>query len=500
MSKPNDSDPNPARFADSLPRSQGFYQAALLAAMGLGIVAVALGPIHRTFLHLPTDNNEGWNAYHAVIALSGGVLYPPVDSFISTNYPPLSFYVVGFVGQLLGDKIVAGRLISLAGLLMVAVNIYRLARLLGGERFFAGFSSMLFLLYIGTNASGYVAMNDPQWLGHAFVTSGALYFLRAQTRSRPIGYVLLSSLLCVAGVLVKQNLIALPLAIFVWSIFDDRRGLLAWTLLSLIIGLGLVALAMAFYGSMFLQDILLHPRVMSLRRFDSNVIRFVMPLAPLLLYAALLGALAWRDQRIRFALIYVVVAGALGLFFLSGELCDVNIIFDLIIALSISAGLFGSRLVSMFADDYRQLAPAAIALVIASVCLPTIAQALENSVELIREDRGQRQAYQGLIAEIARSKGPVACEMTSLCYWAGKSFELDAQNYLQKIKKGKVSPDLLRQRLDEGYYTYILATVLPKSTRLATTAFVGDELSRDVEEHYAVVRQVGDQLLLAPRR
>jgi uncharacterized membrane protein len=78
----------------------------------------------------------------------------PWIRFISTNYPPLSFYIVGFAGILTGDYIVAGRLISLVGLLTLSVNIYRLARLLGGERFFAGFSSMLFLLYIGTNASG----------------------------------------------------------------------------------------------------------------------------------------------------------------------------------------------------------------------------------------------------------------------------------------------------------------------------------------------------------
>lgn len=480
-------------------RPQWLSQAAVLTVVGLGIVAVMLGPIHRTFLQLPTDNNEGWNAYHAIIALSGGVLYPPADSFISTNYPPLSFYIVGYAGKLTGDYIVAGRLISLVGLLTVSVNIYRLARLLGGERFFAGFSSMLFLLYIGTNASGYVSMNDPQWLGHAFVTSGALYFFRAQASRRPFGCALLSSLLCVAGVLVKQNLIVLPLAVFAWSLFNDRRQLLTWTLLSLVIGLGAVALAIASYGSVFLQDVFLHQRVMSFRKFDSNVIRFVMPLAPLVLYAALLAAAAGRDQRIRFALVYVAVAGAFGLFFLCGELCDVNIVFDLIIALSISAGLFGSRLVSMFASAYRQSAPAATALAIASVCLPTIAQAVGNSVELIREDRGQRQAYHDLIAEIAGSKGPVACEMTSLCYWAGKSFELDAHNYLQKMKKGKVGPDLLRQRVDEGYYAYILATISPQETRLPAATMVGSELSRDVAAHYTVSSQVGDQLLLARR-
>jgi MFS family permease len=476
------------------------YQAALLAAMCVGIFAVTLGPVHRTFLQLPTDFNEGWNAYHSVIALSGGVLYPPVDSFISTNYPPLSFYLVGLVGKLIGDNIIAGRLIALVSLLVVSFNVYRLVLLLGGARFFAGFSSVLFLLYIGTNAPGYVAMNDPQWLGHAVVTTGALYFLRAQASPRPFRYLLLSSLLCVIGVLIKQNLIVLPLAVFIWSACHDRRRLLSWTVLNLIIGMAFLILAISIYGSILLQDIFLHDRVMSFRVLTSNVIRFFSPLTPLLLYAALLGTMAGHENRIRFALIYVAVAGALALFFLSGELCDVNIVFDLIIALSISAGLFGSHIVSMFAANFRQLAPTAIALIMVSVCLPTLAQALRNSADMVREDHGQRQAYQELIAEIARSKGPVACEMPSLCYWAGKSFDLDTGNYLQKIKKGRVSPEVLRQRIDEGYYTYLQGTILPGATKFRTTRMVGEDLSRDVEKHYAVVRQVGEQFLLAPRR
>jgi hypothetical protein len=468
--------------------------------MALGIVAVTLGPMHRIFLHLPTDNNEGWNAYHAVIALSGGVLYPPVDSLISTNYPPLSFYIVGLAGKLVGDNIIAGRLISLASLLAVSVNVYRLSRLLGAERFFAGFSSMLFLLYIGTNASGYVAMNDPQFFGHALVTTGAVYFLKAQVRNRPFGQMLISALFCVSGVLVKQNLIVLPLALFIWAAFNDRRGLLAWTLLSLVIGSSLLLLAISIYGPVLLQDIFLHQRVMSVSRFNSNVMRYVMPLTPLVVYAGILGAVAAGDRRARLALIYAVVAGALGLFFLSGELCDVNIVFDLIIALCIAAGLAGNHVLTMLSEQYRRFAASACALVIASVCLPTFGQAIENSVSFVREDRAQRAAYQDLISEIARSEGPVACEMTSLCYWAGKAFEFDAHNYLQKIKKGKVSPDLLRRRIDEGYYTYILATGTEIDTRLARITLVGMDLSPDVADHYAVVRQVGDQQLLAPRQ
>jgi hypothetical protein len=474
-------------------------QAALLAAMLLGVLAVMLGPLHHTFLHVPIDNNEGWNAYHALLALSGGLLYPPPDSLISTNYPPLSFFIVGFAGKLIGDNIIAGRLISIVSLLAVAINVFWLTRLLGGERFFAAFSSLLFLLYIGANAAVYVAMNDPQWLGHAFTTSGAVLFLVAQQRSQPLRCVVLSSLLCVGGVLIKQNLVVLPLAVFAWALFNERRQLWSWIFLSVIVGASLLLLAIFKYGPVLLQDIFLHQRVMSLRRLQSNAIRFVMPLLPLLVYAAILSAARWRDPRTRFAIIYVLIAGALGLFFLSGELCDVNMVFDLIIASCITAGLFGTWVMSMLQESYRQWT-AAVALILASACLPALGQSMFESVDQVREDHKLRQPYQDLIDQIAASPGPVACEMTSLCYWAGKNFELDAHNYLEKIKKGKVTAERLKKLIDDESFSYLEATAPPSRMRPVTVNMVGEDLSSDVDAHYVIVRQVGEQWLLAPRR
>jgi hypothetical protein len=493
MLEPHTNEPNPAR-----PAVSETLQYALLGAMVLAVSAVMLGSLHHTFLRVPTDNNEGWNAYHALIALSGGVLYPPADALISTNYPPLSFFIVGYAGRLIGDNIIAGRLISIMSLLAVSINVFWLTRLLGGERFFAAFSSLLFLLYVGENAAGYVAMNDPQWLGHAIITLGAVFFLVMQERSPPMRYVLLSSLLCVIGVLIKQNLVVLPLALFVWSLFNGRRNLLSWTLLSLLIGSLLLLLTTLRYGPVSLQDIFLNQRVISARKFESNAIRFVMPLVPLMVYPAILSAAMWRDKRTRFALLYVLIAGALGLFFLSGELCDVNIVFDLIIALCITAGLFGTCVMSMF-KSYRQWT-AAVALILASVCLPALGQSALDSLERVRQDRSLGRAYQDLIGEIAASPGPVACEMTSLCYWAGKSFELDAHNYLQKIKRGKVSPGLLRKLIDDQYFSYLEATAPLDRTRPATTSMLGQDLSGDVDARYIIVRQVGEQRLLAPRR
>ena len=88
-----------------------------------------LGPLLLIPLHVPLGYNEGWNAYLAAraIGLQDGPLYPPADTLVFNNYPPLSFYLVGLIGRGLagGDVIVAGRVVALASLLASAVGITR---------------------------------------------------------------------------------------------------------------------------------------------------------------------------------------------------------------------------------------------------------------------------------------------------------------------------------------------------------------------------------------
>jgi len=474
-------------------------QAAVLGAMALGIIATMLGPLHRMPLWMPRDENEGWNAYQALAALSGSLLYPPGNAFITNNYPPLSFYIVGALGRVLGDNLVAGRLIALLSELAVAGNIFLLVRILRGERFFALFSSLLFLLYIGANAQSYVAMDDPEWLAHAFVTGGAVLFLRAQSTWRPAVSLLLSGLLCVAGVLVKHNVIVLPFVVFLWALLNDRRQLLAWVAIGSILGAVSLLLMTDAYGVVFLTDVLGHKRGLSLHKLAGDSVRLLGPMTPLLLAAALLGAFAWRETSMRLVLTYALVGGAIGLWFLAGVGIDVNVLFDLIIALSAAAGLFARRLVPMFAPEHRRLAPALITAVMAALCAPTAIEATVSGLDIIRQDRLQSGHYRELIAAIAAAPGPVACEQPSLCYWAGKPFEIDFSNYGKKMHAGVGGPEVLRQRFDAGYYAYIQTTGHPAEVRNLTRHYLGDALARQLDQRYVAVRQVNEHYLLAPR-
>ncbi len=78
-------------------------------------------------LWVPLDPNEGWNAYHTAAVLGGSPLYPDPSGYLVNNYPPLSFYVVAALGRLLGDTIVAGRILSLLSLAAIAISLYAAA-------------------------------------------------------------------------------------------------------------------------------------------------------------------------------------------------------------------------------------------------------------------------------------------------------------------------------------------------------------------------------------
>jgi hypothetical protein len=58
---------------------------------------------------------------------------------------------------------------------------------------------------------------------------------------------------------------------------------------------------------------------------------------------------------------------------------------------------------------------------------------------------------------VSKVDGRVACDMLSVCYWAGKPFELDFFNYGQKLYKNTVNDKtLLQRRFESGYYAAIL--------------------------------------------
>ncbi|NIT56736.1 MAG: hypothetical protein GWN00_11030, partial [Aliifodinibius sp.] len=142
--------------------------ALIICSTAIGLIKPVIRLPHQIFI----DNNEGWMAYFSVYAISQTPLYQPLDSFILNNYPPLSFYVCGVVGTLLGDIISAGRAIALLGLFLTAVMISLIILRFSGSVYLSLTAGILFVGYMSIHHTDYVAMNDPQWIAHGLMMSG----------------------------------------------------------------------------------------------------------------------------------------------------------------------------------------------------------------------------------------------------------------------------------------------------------------------------------------
>jgi 4-amino-4-deoxy-L-arabinose transferase-like glycosyltransferase len=254
---------------EQTPATRGFSLFDVVLLLGFLVLAFQmLGPVLTIPLHIPVNYNEGWNAIFDARAVTPGAgpLYPPSDSFVFNNYPPLGFYLVGALGRyVFGDMIVAGRIVALFSLLSAAGLIGFCVCRLGGTRRAGIAAGLLLLLFINSYYKIYVAVDDPQWLAHATMLAGLAILLRGGVgrlrKGLPDTRLVAAALLVVAGGFIKHNLVALPLAVTVWLVVLNRRAATVWMATGLAgLGAGIAAIA-ALHGWAAYDDILRHRRV-----------------------------------------------------------------------------------------------------------------------------------------------------------------------------------------------------------------------------------------------
>src|SRR5579871_6585584 len=206
-------------------RKENWSRTPVLSITTILVVICVLAGFLRAVLiarlHVPLDPNEGWNAYNALAASTTGNPYPPVGSFMFNNYPPLSFYLIGAFGTLLGDNVVAGRLVSLAAFVTVCACIAAALRQMRADWSVGIFAAALLASTL-LLTSDYVGMNDPQLLGHALQLVGLLCALH---QPRATLSLVVSALFFVVGGFVKHNLIVLPAATAIWLVMVGDRDI-----------------------------------------------------------------------------------------------------------------------------------------------------------------------------------------------------------------------------------------------------------------------------------
>jgi 4-amino-4-deoxy-L-arabinose transferase-like glycosyltransferase len=469
----------------------------LLAAILLFLSALAgtAEPVSSLLRFIPKDYNEGWNAYWARDAWVSGILYPSANGIVVNNYPPLSFYIVGVFGQLVGDNIFAGRILALASLVVVTIGIYLWLRVAGLART-ALVSAALFIAAFIAYAPGYVAMDDPQLIGHAFMVAAGFILWR---RDFSTGALAIAALLTLLGGLTKHLLIPFPLAITVWIAIYRRDCLVRW--LGFAGAFFVVALAIVAWRHVTLFHNIAVERTYS-THLAGRALQRLFRQFPLVLIISGIGVLFAPEKNnvnrrfASFTRIYFLLAALFGTIAATGEGVDRNAFFDLLIAAALAVGATLDFLLSRWARQSLT----AVAVLLAALALPVALQAgsnLRGNLMLASSSGKREAAYLAEIAMIKEAKtGAAACEMLALCYWAGQPFAVDFFNYGQKLRKDLSAADECDQLLGNGSIT-ILQVDAPRGGMLSQR--LPNSCNQVIEDYFTPVLSTEFGVLLHRR-
>jgi hypothetical protein len=415
--------------ANSLDHALAPVLPVLIVVLGLATLAEVLRAAAIVPLHVPLDPNEGWDAYRAVAAIAGRGLYPNAASFLTNNYPPLSFYFVGFLGVVVGDDIVAGRAISLVAFLCVCGFSAAAMRRMGGSWKAAAFAALL-LAIILLLTSDYVGMNDPQLLGHAIQLVGLLVLLRQP--STP-GAILACAGLFLLGGFVKHNLFALPLACLAWLMLTDRRNALWFALcVGVLTFFGLLVFRV-IYG-FDLLDRLDVPRTWSSPQMRETFFEWLAIGAVPICATAVLALRQWNDRHAFLVALYAAIAVVCGALLLGGAGVDVNAMFDADIALALGVGIALDRLLRGRRPLTHIVGRAlALASVVPLAAIAGTDHDWRDGAFWLHPMRDETELAARDIAFLRTHGGPAMCEDLGFCYWAGKPAEVDVFNLDQQL-------------------------------------------------------------------
>jgi hypothetical protein len=440
-------------------RDPGLAAVSLVLALGcaLAIVRVALViPIK-----VPFDYNEGWNAYHAAAAVAGHGLYPDGDAMIFNNYPPLSFYIVGAVGTLIGDHIVAGRILSLASFVLLALGIGAAVRMMGATRLEAAFSALVFVATMRLFSS-YVGMDDPQLLGQAVGIWGVLWLLREPRTDWSVFY---AALCFCTALFIKQNLVAQPLALLCWLALYDRPRAVRLAGLGLALAGALLGASMLAFGPDFVLKLFPSRGYSAAAALNAlagwSADRFV------LLACALAAFVGFRhDRYVRLCALYAGIALAIGTVFAGGDGTDRNVFFDADIALAMTIGLALHR---AGAIGTRRGSALRASIAYGCFCYFAVAMLIVTSGDWLAAEYWRSPLVEETaeasreIAFLRSAEGPALCTSLALCYWAGKAPQVDFfnlnQHYARHPEDGRALLRLVSERYFRVMQLYALAPV-----------------------------------------
>ncbi|MBB5374233.1 ArnT family glycosyltransferase [Acidocella aromatica] len=424
-------------------RSSQRVWSAAAAVLAVLVMVIGWPLVLRSTAMVQLDYDEGWNALRQQQAAHFLPLYAAPPGLDITNYPPLSFHIVGLLSLLTGDANETGRFLSLAALVALCVLAGALARLFVPARHVGTCAALLFALWLEMWMPRRIGVNDPQLLGMAFELLGFYGFVRAVQRGQN-GW--RSAPLFALAVFTKHNLLALPLGVGLALLTRwDWRRLILWGGAGVLAACALFWLTLRLDGPYFLQH-MLQPRAYDLHDTLHNIGTYLIIFLPFVLLGGVWSWRNWRDGR-RAPLAWSwAVAHVLAFAWAGGDGVARNIFFE---AILLDAVISVIACADYFAGHSRATL-GRVALVCVLPMLFPLSQILfplsklpYSIVSGATEWRALPQHEADFAAGVSllrQASGPVVCENLLMCDEAGKPSAFDPYHVQDQISLGKLDP------------------------------------------------------------
>ncbi|OAN53911.1 hypothetical protein A6A04_13550 [Paramagnetospirillum marisnigri] len=478
---------------------QRSYRLTVLGLGGLAALLLAY-PLARMAFTFEIDNTEGWNAYHQLRALAGQSLYDGGSPYFFNNYPPLSFYLVGWLSALLGDVVMVGRWVSLLAFAAICLSVASVVRSGGGSRLDALFGAVTCVGLFSTLGVDYVGKDNPQFLGLALMSLGLAVHLAGPPGARRA---VVTAGLFALGVMTKHSVVCIPLLVSLDVLIRGNARSRAAYLASGAVLAGLAfAVVWGLAGPAFFTQLLARRTWEEARAFLFTIeVLGQVQAAMAVVGLALLHARKQRPARL--VLAQLGIAWVLAIFFSGGAGTDINVFFDVLVALSMGAGLAPHLVGIPRARAALALAIHAGIIFYSPFCLGRL------GVELLGDMDEREKMFAEDVAYVAAIPGTALCHSHLVCLRAGKPAFYDPVNMMQAMTFGRLPTDTLTGMLERQEIAVVQITDPPPhpeddipGTRGIPARYVDfqPEAFEALRQHYVLDRVGASGRFYRPRR
>jgi hypothetical protein len=435
---------------------QSFFMTERTLFVALALVAAyfLIWPLYRAFFLVEIMPNEGWNAYFQDAAVHAGTLYPPAPALILNNDPPLSFYLVGWLGSLFGNSLFAGRALSVAALFGTAIAIGAVVRQLGGARSSAILGGLCFVAVMAAAFHRFIGANEPHLLAEVLMVSALAWFLSSVKHGRAPEPALL--LMVLAG-FFKYSAVAVPITVIAWMFLSGYARAWRATAVAIMAALAGVAICYAIFGADFLTN-LLWPRNYSFWKMLDGIHKLQWVAVPLIVWAIW----AWQRRKTKaakFTGLYVLIALVAYMAAFGGDGTIDTVQFDLIIASSVAFAVAYDRFGETTQAQRTGVVHCRTIIILALLLRLALNQRYESAAILTSAHyRAQFPAAENVFRseaqKVATMPGDVACRFKLVCWAAGKPFAADDYKIRQILGRSRLSEDELQNALSQHGVAY----------------------------------------------